>query len=106
MSKKEDIKEEEITTQKSSKLQIIKKCREVVKEEPTAEELIQKKKISFYVFLQSLRITKKEQQRTNRIFKTAGQEVMTSLLPVVDDFERALSHIEEDKEAEELRKGV
>ena len=31
---------------------------------------------------------------------------MTSLLPVVDDFERALSHIEEDKEAEELRKGV
>ena len=31
---------------------------------------------------------------------------MTSLLPVIDDFERALSHIEEDKEAEELRKGV
>jgi molecular chaperone GrpE len=31
---------------------------------------------------------------------------MTSLLPVVDDFERALSHIEEDKEAEELSKGV
>jgi molecular chaperone GrpE len=31
---------------------------------------------------------------------------MTSLLPVIDDFERALSHIEDDKEAEELRKGV
>ena len=31
---------------------------------------------------------------------------MTSLLPVLDDFERALSHIEEDKEAEELSKGV
>jgi molecular chaperone GrpE len=31
---------------------------------------------------------------------------MISLLPVIDDFERALSHIEEDKEAEELRKGV
>ena len=49
-------------------------------------------------------------KRTTRerveLFKTAGQEVMTSLLPVVDDFERALSHIEEDKEAEELRKGV
>ena len=40
------------------------------------------------------------------LFKTAGQEVMTVLLPVLDDFERALTHIEDDKEAEELRKGV
>ena len=31
---------------------------------------------------------------------------MTAMLPVLDDFERALMHIEEDKEAEELRKGV
>jgi len=28
------------------------------------------------------------------------------MLPVLDDFERALTHIEDDKEAEELRKGV
>ena len=40
------------------------------------------------------------------LFKTAGQDVIVSLLPVLDDFERALAHIEEDKEAEELRKGV
>ena len=40
------------------------------------------------------------------LFKTASEEVMVSLLPVLDDFERALAHIEEDKEAEELRKGV
>ncbi len=31
---------------------------------------------------------------------------MMSLLPVLDDFESALTHIEDDKEAEELRKGV
>tara|TARA_R110002012_G_scaffold264452_1_gene447789 strand:- start:513 stop:1082 length:570 start_codon:yes stop_codon:yes gene_type:complete len=40
------------------------------------------------------------------LFKTAGQDVMVSMLPVLDDFERALMHIEDDKEAEELRKGV
>lgn len=49
-------------------------------------------------------------KRTNRerieLFKTAGQEVMLAMLPILDDFERALSHIEDDKEAEELRKGV
>ena len=33
-------------------------------------------------------------------------DVMVSLLPILDDFERALNHIDEDKEAEELRKGV
>ena len=31
---------------------------------------------------------------------------MLAMLPVLDDFERALAHIEDDKEAEELRKGV
>ena len=40
------------------------------------------------------------------LFKTASEDVMVSLLPVLDDFERALAHIDEDKEAEELRKGV
>ncbi len=49
-------------------------------------------------------------KRTNRerveLFKTAGEDVMKAMLPVLDDFERALMHIEEDKEAEELRKGV
>jgi len=49
-------------------------------------------------------------KRTSRerieLFKTAGEETMLALLPVLDDFERALNHIEEDKEAEELRKGV
>jgi molecular chaperone GrpE len=49
-------------------------------------------------------------KRTNKerieLFKTASEGVMLAMLPVLDDFERALMHIEEDKEAEELRKGV
>lgn len=49
-------------------------------------------------------------KRTNKeridLFKTASQDVMVAMLPVLDDFERALSHIEDDKEAEDLRKGV
>jgi molecular chaperone GrpE len=49
-------------------------------------------------------------KRTNKerieLFKTASESVMLAMLPVLDDFERALLHIEEDKEAVELRKGV
>lgn len=40
------------------------------------------------------------------LFKTASQDVLVSMLPVLDDFERALMHTEDDKEAEHLRKGV
>ena len=51
-----------------------------------------------------------DKKRTSKerleLFKTANQDVMTAMLPILDDFERALMHIEEDKEAEELRKGV
>jgi molecular chaperone GrpE len=49
-------------------------------------------------------------KRTNKerieLFKTASESLMVAMLPVLDDFERALMHIEDDKEAEELRKGV
>jgi molecular chaperone GrpE len=39
------------------------------------------------------------------LFKTAGQEVITSLLPVLDDFERALKEIEKSDD-DTLYKGV
>ena len=39
------------------------------------------------------------------LFKTAGQEVIQSLLPVMDDFDRALAEIEKAKD-KELAKGV
>lgn len=109
MSKKENIKEEEINT--TEEIQQVEENQEVVEEtvveEPTAEELIQAEKDKFLRLFAEFENYKKRTTRERiELFKTAGQEVMTSLLPVVDDFERALSHIEEDKEAEELRKGV
>ena len=109
MSKKEDIKEEVINT--VEEMQQVEENQEVVeetvKEIPTAEELILAEKDKFLRLFAEFENYKKRTTRERvELFKTAGQEVMTSLLPVVDDFERALSHIEEDKEAEELRKGV
>ena len=109
MSKKENIKEEEIINEQET-VQVEENQEveaEVVKEEPTAEELIQVEKDKFLRLFAEFENYKKRTTRERiELFKTAGQEVMTSLLPVIDDFERALSHIEEDKEAEELRKGV
>jgi molecular chaperone GrpE len=80
---------------------------EVIKEEPTTEELLQAEKDKFLRLFAEFENYKKRTSRERiELFKTAGQELMTSLLPIVDDFERALAHIEDDAEAEELRKGV
>ena len=109
MSKKEDLKEEEINT--AEEIQQIDENQEVVEEveaeAPTAEALLLAEKDKFLRLFAEFENYKKRTTRERiELFKTAGQEVMTSLLPVVDDFERALSHIEEDKEAEEVSKGI
>jgi len=109
MSKKENIQEEEIKNEQET-LQAKENQEvepEVVKEEPTAEELLQTEKDKFLrLFAEFENYKKRTTKERIELFKTAGQEVMTSLLPVIDDFERALSHIKEDKESEELKKGV
>lgn len=81
--------------------------KEETKEEPTSEELIQVEKDKYLrLFAEFENYKKRTTKERIELFKTAGQEVMSALLPIIDDFERALTHIEEDKEAEELRKGV
>jgi len=109
MSKKEKIQEEEIkneeeTIQVEENQEVVE---ETLKEEPTTEELIQAEKDKFLrLFAEFENYKKRTTKERIELFRTASQDVMTSLLPIIDDFERALTHIEDDKEAEELRKGV
>ncbi|QXP62160.1 nucleotide exchange factor GrpE [Polaribacter sp. HaHaR_3_91] len=109
MSKKDNTQEEEIKNEQET-VQVEENQEveaEVVKEEPTTEELLQTEKDKFLRLFAEFENYKKRTSRERiELFKTAGQDLMTSLLPIIDDFERALSHIEDDKEAEELRKGV
>ncbi len=100
MSKKEEIKEEEKMLDETQETQP-----EVV--EPTTEELIEQEKDRYLRLFAEFENYKKRTSRERiELFKSANQELMTVLLPILDDFERALAHIEDDKEAEELRKGV
>jgi molecular chaperone GrpE len=109
MSKKEDIKEEQIVNEQEV-IQVEENQEvevELVKEELTADEIIQAEKDKFLrLFAEFENYKKRTSKERVELFKTAGQELMTSLLPVVDDFERALTHTEENAETEELRKGV
>lgn len=83
------------------------KEKESTKKEPTLEEVLQGEKDRYLrLFAEFENYKKRTTKERIELFKTASQELMTVLLPILDDFERALTHTEDDKEAEELRKGV
>ena len=109
MSKKDKIQEEALISEQeniqNTKNQEVKE--EIKIEEPSVEELLQVDKDKFLrLFAEFENYKKRTTKERFELYKTASQELMTSLLPIVDDFERALNHIEETPETEELRKGV
>ncbi|WP_055445472.1 nucleotide exchange factor GrpE [Lacinutrix himadriensis] len=101
MSKKnkEEVIEEQVD-------QATAETQELSVEEQLQEEVKHEKDKFLRLFAEFENYKKRTSKERIELFKTASQDVMVSLLPVLDDFERALSHIEDDKEAEELRKGV
>ncbi|WP_370214177.1 nucleotide exchange factor GrpE [Mesoflavibacter profundi] len=79
---------------------------EISAEDKLKEELQQEKDKYLRLFAEFENYKKRTSRERIELFQTASKDVMVAMLPVLDDFERALLHIEEDKEAEELRKGV
>ena len=75
-------------------------------EEKLKDELQREKEKFLRLFAEFENYKKRTSRERIELFSTASEDVMKTLLPILDDFERALTHIEEDKEAEELRKGV
>ncbi|MCF7569577.1 nucleotide exchange factor GrpE [Sabulilitoribacter arenilitoris] len=75
-------------------------------EEKLKDEVKQEKDKFLRLFAEFENYKRRTSKERIELFATASEDVMLTLLPVLDDFERALTHIEEDKEAEELRKGV
>lgn len=104
MSKKENTQEEEI---KNNEQEVqIEDNQEVAKDEPTAEELIQQEKDKYLRLFAEFENYKKRTTRERiELFKTASQELMTSLLPIMDDFDRGLAEIKKVKD-KELLKGM
>lgn len=101
--KNEAIKDTEINETSNNDTQVVE---ELSVEDQLKEELSKEKDKFLRLFAEFENYKKRTSKERVDLFKTASEEVMLAMLPVLDDFERALMHIEEDKEAEELRKGV
>ena len=99
MTKEEEIKDVEQEPQ-------VEQNQEEVKKELTPEELIQQEKDKYLRLFAEFENYKKRTSRERiELFKTASQELMTSLLPIMDDFDRGLSEIKKVKD-KELLKGM
>ncbi|MFD2567531.1 nucleotide exchange factor GrpE [Pseudotenacibaculum haliotis] len=104
MSKEEKIQEEEIKN--NAQEAQVEENQEVEKEEPSAEELVQQEKDKYLRLFAEFENYKKRTTRERiELFKTASQELMTALLPIMDDFDRGLAEIKKAKD-KELLKGM
>ncbi len=79
---------------------------ESVSESDSVKEELQKEKDKFLrLFAEFENYKRRTSKERLELFKTANQEVMTALLPVLDDFDRALKEIQKTED-KNLLKGV
>lgn len=111
MSKKnkntDTVIEEEVnnTNVSSEKDKSQKKEKEAAKDplEEAKAEVEKEKERYLRLFAEFENYKKRTTKERIELFKTAGQEVITALLPIMDDFDRALKELEKDKEDEHYK---
>lgn len=78
---------------------------EQTEEEQLREDLAKEKDKFLRLFAEFENYKRRTSKERMELFKTAGQEVIVSLLPVLDDFDRALKELSKSDD-EEVFKGV
>lgn len=107
MGKNEKVEElnEELTDNTEQETASAQEVEEKTQEEVLQEELAKEKDKFLRLFAEFENFKKRTSKERIELFKTAGQEVITALLPVLDDFDRALKELSKSKDTE-MFKGV
>lgn len=113
MSKKNkaDEMDEEIMSQEETsnnaveEQEAVSEEQEMSEEESLREDLAKEKDKFLRLFAEFENYKRRTSKERIDLFKTAGQEVIVSLLPVLDDFERALKELSKSED-KEMFKGV
>lgn len=104
MSKKKDNKDPKESNDHEINQQ---ETKEVSVEEQLKQELAQEKDKFLRLFAEFENYKKRTSKERIELFKTANEDLMTVLLPILDDFDRALNEIKKVKDEDsELLKGV
>lgn len=105
MSKKDKAEDVEINVEET--LNEDTQIEEVSVEDQLKEELGKEKDKFLRLFAEFENYKKRTTKERIELFRTAGQDVIQSLLPVLDDFDRAITEISKTQEQDnELLKGV
>jgi len=96
---------EEVNKDLSENSGTAKEEEDVSREEQLERELEKEKDKFLRLFAEFENYKKRTTKERIDLFRTAGQEIMVSLLPVMDDFERALKELSKSSD-KELFKGV
>ncbi len=102
MSKKRDIKDEKEVKDKET---VQGETQEISTEEQLAKDLAQEKDKFLRLFAEFENYKKRTSKERIELFRTANEELMTVLLPILDDFDRGLNEIKKAKD-KELLKGM
>ncbi|MBD0824035.1 nucleotide exchange factor GrpE [Aestuariibaculum marinum] len=106
MSKKEhDIEKEQVEAVENETVEVEEQVEEKTVEEKLQDELKQEKDKFLRLFAEFENYKKRTSKERVDLFKTASQDVMVALLPILDDFDRAYVEISKTEE-KELLKGV
>lgn len=102
----EIVSEENLSTEKNGQSQEeSSESSTLIEEEELREDLAKEKDKFLRLFAEFENYKKRTSKERMDLFKTAGQEVIVSLLPVIDDFDRALKELEKSDDSE-MFKGV
>ncbi len=97
----EDVQEEQVTENEIESPEE----EEIAIEDQLREDLAKEKEKFLRLFAEFENYKKRTSKERMDLFKTAGQEVMVALLPVLDDFERAMKELAKSED-KEMFKGV
>ena len=101
MSKKNNKEKEDIIDEEQ---EVVEKQLEKEAVEPTPDELLQQEKDKFLrLFAEFENYKKRTSKERVELFKTANYELMTVLLPILDDFDRGLAEIKKVKDKNVLK---
>lgn len=101
----ETLLDNEIQEEQNEEIEAGEEVEEPSEEERLREELASEKDKFLRLFAEFENYKRRTSKERIELFKTAGQEVIVSLLPVMDDFERAIKELEKSED-KEMFKGV
>ena len=103
--KKENIEENDLQDQNIKQEETQENTEEISAEEQLKKEVSKEKDKFLRLFAEFENYKKRTSRERIELFRTANEDLMTVLLPILDDFDRGLSEIKKVKD-KELLKGM